>query len=135
MGIQKEGNDLMRTLVASIMILLLCALTCRAETGMASFFSNRETGGKNCADGKYHDLSSEMVLASWRYKLGSFVRISTMDGRSIICRVVDRGPGRKDGTSRFYKGTRIADLSLATFSKLSPLSAGVIKISIERLDD
>lgn len=101
-----------------------------AEIGQASYFSNIETGGKNCADGKYHDLNTELVAASWRFDIGTLISVSTEDGRQVICRVVDRGPGRRNGTSRYYKGTRIIDLSVAAFSKLSPLSAGVIKVEV-----
>ena len=105
-------------------------------TGLASWFSNIETRGKNCADGKYHDLASEYVIASWRYPLGTIVSVSTLDNHSVICKVVDRGPGRKDGTSRYYKGTRIADLSKKVFETLSSSGTtkeGLIIVSVEKV--
>jgi hypothetical protein len=104
-----------------------------AETGKASYFTNIETGGRNCADGKYHNLNAELVVASWRYPIGSYINVSNNRGVSVICKCVDRGPGRKDGTSRFYKGKRIIDLSAMAFRKLAPLSAGVITVSVEEI--
>ena len=103
------------------------------EVGMASYFSNVETEGRNCADGKYHDLSSEFVIASWRYRLGTLVRVSDMGGRSVVAMVVDRGPGRKNGTSAYYKGTRIADLSAACMDALGGISKGLIEVEITRV--
>lgn len=123
-------------ITAIVALSLLKGCVAHAETGMASWFSNVETGGKNCADGYYHDLNTELVIASWRMPLGSYVRITTMDGRSVVARVCDRGPGRKDGTSRYYKGKRIADLSKAVFEKLSPsgtTTEGIIKVSVEKI--
>lgn len=127
-------------LKTSIFILFLLTLfyasSCRAETGMASYFSNVETKNKRCADGKYHNLNTELVAASWVYPLGTILRVSSVGNPStyVDVVVVDRGPGRKDGTSRFYKGKRIIDLSKGAFGKIVDLDRGVVAVQVERIN-
>jgi rare lipoprotein A len=54
--------------------------------------------------------------------LGTVVTVTDVDnGRSVTCRVEDRGP--------FLDG-RILDMSETTFSKLAPLGAGVIEVRL-----
>jgi rare lipoprotein A len=54
--------------------------------------------------------------------LGTVVTVTDLaNGRSVTCRVEDRGP---------YQNNRIIDLSESTFSQLAPPSVGVIEVRI-----
>jgi len=75
-----------------------------AESGLASYYSAR---GMTCA----HRTRP----------LGSMVTVSH-NGRSIQCRVSDRGP--------FIRG-RIIDVSVSAARALGMMQAGVVRVSLE----
>ena len=88
---------------------LLGAMTAvHAESGMASYY-----GG--------HGLHGEMTCAHRTRPLGSMVTVSH-NGRSIQCRVNDRGP--------FIRG-RIIDVSMSAARALGMMDAGVVRVSLE----
>ena len=54
---------------------------------------------------------------------GTLVRVTDLaNGRTVTCRVADRGP---------YVSGRILDLAKTTFAQLAPTSTGVIQVRIE----
>ena len=54
---------------------------------------------------------------------GTLVRVTNLaNGRTVTCRVADRGP---------YVSGRILDLAKTTFAQLAPTSTGVIQVRIE----
>ncbi len=81
----------------------------RAESGMASYY-----GGVGVHAG-------EMTCAHKTRRMGSMVTVSYR-GRSIRCRVTDRGP--------FIKG-RVIDVSTSAARALGMTSAGVVMVSLE----
>jgi rare lipoprotein A len=78
----------------------------QAETGLASYYGGRGQG---------------MTCAHRTRPFGSMVTVSH-EGRSIQCRVNDRGP--------FVRG-RVIDLSLSAARALGMMRAGVIRVSVE----
>ena len=81
----------------------------RAESGLASYY-----GGVGSHAG-------EMTCAHKTRRMGSMVTVS-YHGRSIRCRVTDRGP--------FIKG-RVIDVSTSAARALGMMGAGVVMVSLE----
>jgi rare lipoprotein A len=92
-------------LVAALPLLLISIAPAKAERGMASFYGGRG-GGMTCA----HRTRP----------MGSMVTVS-YGGRSIQCRVNDRGP--------FVRG-RVIDLSVTAARALGMTHAGVVPVSV-----
>jgi rare lipoprotein A len=81
----------------------------RAESGLASYYEG--VGGH----------AGEMTCAHRSRRMGSMVVVS-YHGRTIRCRVTDRGP--------FIKG-RVIDVSTSAARALGMMSAGVVMVSLE----
>lgn len=65
-----------------------------------------------------------LTCASRDYPRGTMLHVATADN-FIICRVNDFGPEEKTG--------RIIDLSSYAFSKLAPLRAGLIRVTVQEV--
>jgi rare lipoprotein A len=94
-----------RTTVLVAAISLSSLVCAHAQTGLASYYGGRG-GGMTCA----HRTSP----------MGSVLTV-THGGRSIQCRVNDRGP--------FVRG-RIIDLSVSAARALGMMHAGVVAVSV-----
>ncbi len=96
------------------LLILLCffalAFEARAEIGLASYYGYGNRGERG-----------EMTCAHRTRSFGSLVTV-TYSGRSIQCRVADRGP--------FIRG-RIIDLSVKAARALGMMEAGVVRVSVE----
>ena len=102
-----DGPTVYRTLLVSFVLLSIMSCA-RAESGLASFYSGIGRSG-------------EMTCAHRTRPFGSTVRVS-YKGRSIHCRVNDRGP--------FIKG-RVIDVSTSAARALGMVEAGVVLVSLE----
>ncbi|WP_407181519.1 septal ring lytic transglycosylase RlpA family protein [Bradyrhizobium sp. STM 3562] len=80
----------------------------QAESGLASYYGGRGHTG-------------EMTCAHRTKPFGSIITV-THGGRSIQCRVNDRGP--------FIRG-RIIDVSMSAARALGMTRSGVVRVSIE----
>ncbi|BBZ97198.1 rare lipoprotein A [Bradyrhizobium diazoefficiens] len=92
--------------------LLFCLATfslAHAESGLASYYGYGKGKG------------ADLTCAHRTRPFGSVLRVS-YGGRSIQCRVNDRGP--------FIRG-RIVDLSVPAARALGMMSAGVVRVSVE----
>ena len=89
-------------------LVLLSVSACEAETGLASYYGGRGHHG-------------EMTCAHRTRPFGSMVTVSHA-GRSIRCRVNDRGP--------FVRG-RVIDVSLSAARALGMMQSGVVRVSVE----
>jgi rare lipoprotein A len=98
---------LYRIFLVSAALLAAMSSAC-AESGLASYYGGRGHHG-------------EMTCAHRTRPFGSFV-IVTHAGRSIQCRVNDRGP--------FVRG-RIIDVSLSAARALGIMRSGVVRVSVE----
>jgi rare lipoprotein A len=81
-----------------------------AESGLASYYSYSRSG-----------KGGELTCAHRTRPFGSVLKVS-YGGRTIQCRVNDRGP--------FIRG-RIVDLSVPAARALGMMSAGVVQVSVE----
>jgi len=91
-----------------IAFVLSAATTCQAESGLASYYGGRGRHG-------------EMTCAHRTRAFGSVVTVSH-GGRSIQCRINDRGP--------FVRG-RIIDVSLSAARALGMIGSGVVRVSVQ----
>jgi len=105
-----DGLQLYRTpLIALVVVAVFGAVaSVRAESGLASFYPGVGRTG-------------EMTCAHRTRPLGSMVIIS-YQGRSIRCRINDRGP--------FVQG-RVIDVSTSAARALGMIEAGVVRVSLE----
>ncbi len=94
-----------RTIILAAAISLSTVVTASAQTGLASYYGGRG-GGMTCA----HRTAA----------MGTVLTV-THGGRSIQCRVNDRGP--------FVRG-RIVDLSVTAARALGMMGAGVVPVSV-----
>jgi rare lipoprotein A len=91
-----------------IAFVLSAASACSAESGLASYYGGRGRAG-------------EMTCAHRTRAFGSVVTV-THGGRSIRCRVNDRGP--------FVRG-RVIDVSLSAARALGMMRSGVVRVVVE----
>ena len=94
-----------RTILLAAAISLSTAVSASAQSGLASYYGGRG-GGMTCA----HRTRP----------MGSVLTVS-YGGRSIQCRVNDRGP--------FVRG-RVVDLSITAARALGMTRAGVVPVSV-----
>ncbi len=89
----------------------------------ASWYSQTDPGiHRRTANGEVFD-DSKQTCAAWNIPFGTYLKITnTKNGKSVICRVNDRGPQKHLG--------RQIDLSKGAFRKIADLQSGLIKVSI-----
>ncbi|PIS99327.1 lipoprotein [Bradyrhizobium nitroreducens] len=102
----RAHSTLLLCLTASSVALISVA---NAESGLASYYGYGKGKG------------AELTCAHRTRPFGSVLTVS-YGGRSIQCRVNDRGP--------FIRG-RIVDLSVPAARALGMMSAGVVRVSVE----
>ncbi|MDQ1401795.1 MAG: hypothetical protein QOG03_111 [Actinomycetota bacterium] len=76
-------------------------------------------------DGKasWYDQAPDGTCAHKTLPMGTIVKVTnTANGKSVTCRVADRGP---------YVDGWIIDLAKSTFAQIAPTSSGVISVHIE----
>jgi rare lipoprotein A len=95
--------------------------------GIASWYSETDPYiNIHTANGEVFD-DSQMTCASWDYRFGTRLQVTNLaNGRSVICRVNDRGPARRLG--------RLVDLTKAAFREVASLTLGLIDVSVTRLE-
>ncbi|WP_439369877.1 septal ring lytic transglycosylase RlpA family protein [Bradyrhizobium sp. PMVTL-01] len=99
------------TLLLGLVTLSLALISvAKAESGLASYYGYGKVG-----------KGGEMTCAHRTRPFGSVLRVS-YSGRTIQCRVNDRGP--------FIRG-RIVDLSVPAARALGMMSAGVVRVSVD----
>ena len=95
-----------RTTLLAAVISLSTACAAHAQTGLASYYGGRG-GGFTCAHRTV--------------PMGTMLTVTTHAGRSIQCRVNDRGP--------FVRG-RIIDVSVSAARALGMTHSGVVAVSV-----
>ena len=111
-------------------ILLILVLTfslanlAQVQTGKASYYSKKWTGHRTSNGERVHHDS--MTCAHRTYPYGTLLRVTNQrNGRQVVVRVNDRGP--------FSRG-RIIDLSWGAAKAIGMLVAGVVPVTVERID-
>jgi rare lipoprotein A len=99
----------MRALAAAVLCFALFS-PAHAESGLASYYGYGKRGH-----------NGELTCAHRTRPFGSVLTVA-YGGRTIQCRVNDRGP--------FIRG-RIIDLSVSAARALGMMSAGVVRVSVE----
>jgi rare lipoprotein A len=94
-----------------------------SQTGLASFYA-REHHGRRTASGERFDMDG-LTAAHRSLPFGTRLRVTNLhNGRSVVVRVNDRGPFRKQ---------RILDVSYAAARKLGMVQRGVARVRVEAL--
>jgi rare lipoprotein A len=103
--------------------LLVGSFGARAESGIASFYGGKHHGGPTASGERYNQ--NAMTCAHRTARFGTRLTV-TYRGRSIECRVNDRGP--------FIRG-RIIDVSTSAARALGMIDAGLVKVVVEAVDE
>lgn len=103
--------------------LLIGSFSTRAESGIASFYGGSHHGGPTASGERYNQ--NAMTCAHRTARFGTKLTV-TYRGRSIACRVNDRGP--------FVRG-RIIDVSMAAARELGMIGAGLVRVVVEVADE
>jgi rare lipoprotein A len=93
-------------LIAACSLFILSSSAVQAESGLASYYGGRGHG---------------MTCAHRTRAMGSILTVTTRAGRSIQCRVNDRGP--------FVRG-RVIDVSVSAARALGIMRSGVVLVSV-----
>lgn len=100
--------------------LLLAAAGARAETGIASWYGN-ESGSWTASGERFKP--NGMTCAHRRHHFGTRLKVTDLrTGRSIVCRVNDRGPARWTH--------RVIDLAHGAALKLGIVGRGTARVRI-----
>lgn len=96
------------------------------QRGIASWYSESDPFiNERTASGEVFD-DTEAACASWDYPFGTYVKIVNVEnGKSVICRVNDRGP-RRDLK-------RVIDLTKSSFERIADTERGLIEVTITPL--
>ena len=91
--------------------------------GVASWYSETDPGiNKHTANGEVFE-DTALTCASWNFPFGTHLQVTNLtNGKSIICRVNDRGPAK-----RLH---RLIDLTKAAFRKIADSKRGLIRVSV-----
>lgn len=95
----------------------------RSRLGIASWYSETDHNiNSHTASGeRFND--QEPTCATWDYPFHEkLLVINTLNGKWAVCRVNDRGPGKRL--------RRSIDLTKATFKKIASLNRGLIYVAI-----
>ena len=96
------------------------------DYGIASWYSEADPGIQRLtASGEIFD-DEKATCASWYFPLGTYVKVTSVeDGKSVICRVNDRGPEESLN--------RVIDLTKSSFGEIANPDVGLIKVMITPL--
>ena len=100
--------------------LIAMLLSTPAIANYATWYGNQFHGRMTASGERFNQHA--MTCASNKHKFGTQLQVTnTANGKSVACRVNDRG--------RLGKGV-VVDLSKGAFAKIAPLSQGKIKVTV-----
>ena len=100
--------------------LIAMLLSTPAIANYATWYGNQFHGRLTASGERFNQHA--MTCASNQHQLGTQLKVTnTANGKSVVCRVNDRG--------RLGKGV-VVDLSKGAFAKIAPLSQGKIKVKV-----
>ena len=100
--------------------LIALLLSTPAIANYATWYGNQFHGRLTASGERFNQHA--MTCASNKHKFGTQLKVTnTANGKSVACRVNDRG--------RLGKGV-VVDLSKGAFAKIAPLSQGKIKVTV-----
>lgn len=121
-------NKKLHKLIIAILViyLILCYtfIACASQEGIASWYSVASSSNITASGEEFQD--EEMTCAMWDVPFNTKFKVTNMEnGKSVVCRVNDRGPNRRLN--------RLIDLSKGAFEKIADLDKGIINVKIERI--
>lgn len=106
------------------LFLAIALFATASQANYATYYSDKFHGRKTANGERYNQ--NAFTCASNKHKFGTRLKVTNItNGKSVICRVNNRGGFGKYGTT--------LDLSKASFAKIASLSQGKIKVTIRRL--
>lgn len=111
--------------ILGVLLISLCLSTpLFAESGIASWYSATDAGvGETTANGEKFD-DTAYTCASWKYPFETILEVTNpKNGKSVRCRVNDRGPARWLG--------RAIDLTPRGFKQIADPSDGLAEVEIK----
>ncbi|HEY7727995.1 MAG TPA: septal ring lytic transglycosylase RlpA family protein [Candidatus Eisenbacteria bacterium] len=94
-----------------------------AEVGIASYYTEREQGGRTASGTRYDDRA--LTAAHRTLPFGTRVRVTNLaNGRSTVLTITDRGPFRKG---------RVIDVSRRAAERLGFRREGTARVRVEVL--
>lgn len=117
-----NASRMMKKLLLATMVLMGMSANAQVVTYYGAGFH-----GKKTASGERFNQNA-LTCASNSHKFGTRLKVTNVkNGKSVICRVNDRGGFSKYGIS--------LDLSKAAFAKIAPLSQGRARVTITPVRD
>ena len=102
-------------------VLIALLLSTPAIANYATWYGNQFNGRLTASGERFNQHA--ITCASNKHKFGTRLKVTnTANGKSVICRVNDRG--------KLGKGV-VVDLSKGAFAKIAPLSQGKIKVTVK----
>ncbi len=95
----------------------------RTRIGISSWYSktDKHINHRTANNEKFNDQA--MTCASWHYPFGEkLLVINALNGKWVVCRVNDRGPGKRL--------RREIDLTKAAFQTISHFKKGLIPVTV-----
>lgn len=91
--------------------------------GIASWYSESDPSiNLHTANGEFFD-DSKRTCASWDYAFGTHLQVTSLEsGRSVVCRVNDRGPAKRLN--------RLIDLTVTAFREIANPRHGLIEVAV-----
>lgn len=96
------------------------------DTGLASWYSRRDPGmTRHTASGEIFD-DRKLTCATMKDKFGTRLQVTNLkNGKSVICRVNDRGPHKRLN--------RRVDLTKTAFRKIADSKHGIVQVSVKKI--
>ena len=111
-----------------LFLTLITFFTTNLYAATASWYGDKPWEGRKTASGEIFRSHSMTAACAPQYKLHTKLHVTNKNnGKSVIVRCNDRGAFHK---AKY--GYRSLDLSKGAFSKIAPLSQGVVKINIKK---
>ena len=102
-------------------VLITLLLSTPAIANYATWYGNQFNGRLTASGERFNQHA--MTCASNKHKFGTQLKVTnTANGKSVVCRVNDRG--------KLGKGV-VVDLSKGAFAKIAPLSQGKVKVTVK----
>jgi rare lipoprotein A len=97
-----------------------------APVGIASWYSETDPGiNLHTANGEIFD-DGKLTCASWNHSFGTLLKVTNLkNGKSVVCRVNDRGPNKRLG--------RLIDLTITAFRRIADSRSGLIRVAVIQL--
>ena len=115
-----NNHQIHNLVVMKHIALIALLLSTPAIADYATWYGNQFHGRLTASGERFNQ--NAMTCASNKYKLGTHLKVTNIaNGKSVVCRVNDRG--------KLGKGV-VVDLSKGAFAKIAPLSQGRIKVKV-----